>query len=71
MQLEGEETIVGAYQSKPFQLATAVGIIPCGKGQILLSALKICDGLDKPAGPADMERKLLCNYIEYASPQQK
>jgi hypothetical protein len=31
----------------------------------VLSTLDILGGLDGPPGPADVVRKLLCNYLEY------
>lgn len=64
--IRGEELVVGSYRSTPFELGTAVGIIPCGKGKIIFSSLDIVDNLDNPSGPAEMARKILCNYIKYA-----
>ncbi len=49
--------MVGSYRSTPFELGTAVGIIPCGKGKIIFSSLDIVDNLDNPSGPAEMARK--------------
>ncbi|MDD4922762.1 MAG: PA14 domain-containing protein, partial [Bacteroidales bacterium] len=65
LRLEGEEMIVGAYKSAPFDLGTVVGVIPCGKGKIILSTLDIVNNLDNPSGPAEVARKLFCNYIGY------
>jgi hypothetical protein len=53
LRIHGEEMIVGAYKSTPFELGTAVGVIPCGKGKILFSTLDIADNLDQPSGPPD------------------
>ena len=50
---------------------TAVGVIPCGKGRILVSTLNICGQLDNAAGPAHVARKLLCNYLEYSQNHSK
>jgi hypothetical protein len=67
LQIDGEELVAGCWQSFPMSLGTAVGIIPSGKGQIILSTLDICPHLGDPRGPADVARKLLCNYISYAN----
>ena len=67
LKLQGEELVVGCWQSTPFDLGTAVGIVPCGKGKIVLSTLDICPNLSKPGGPADVARKLLCNFLQFVS----
>ncbi len=64
--IRGEELVVGSYKSYPFELGTAVGIIPCGKGKIIFSSLDIANNLDDPSGPAEVARKIVCNYIKYA-----
>jgi len=56
--------LAGCWQSAPFDLATVVGILPCGKGNIVVSTLDICSNLSKGGDAADVARKLLCNYIE-------
>ncbi len=65
--LKGEELVAGSYRSMPFELGTAVGVIPCGKGRIVFSTLDIADNLDNPSGPAEVARKLFCNFIRFAS----
>ena len=65
--INGEDMAAGSYRSTPFELGTAVGVIPCGKGRIIFSSLDIANNLDNPAGPAEVARKLLCNYIKYSS----
>ena len=64
--MQGEELVVGSYRSTPFELGTAVGVIPCGKGKIIFSSLDIADNLSDPSGPAEVARKILCNYIKYS-----
>jgi beta-galactosidase len=66
VRVEGEQLVAGCWQSYPMDLGTAVGVIPCGRGRIVFSTLDICPHLHDPSGPADVARKLLCNYIEYA-----
>lgn len=65
--MQGEELVAGSYRTTPFELGTAVGVISCGKGKIIFSSLDIADNLNSPSGPAEVARKLLCNYIKYAS----
>lgn len=64
--MRGEELVVGSYRSTPFELGTAVGIVSCGKGKIIFSSLDIVDNLDDSSGPAEVARKILCNYIKYS-----
>lgn len=66
LEMEGEELIAGAYHCFPMKLGTAVGIIPCGKGKIIFSTLDICDNLSSKESPANVAKKLLCNFIEYS-----
>lgn len=63
--LEGEELVVGAWHSYPMELGTAVGIIPCGKGRIVVSTLDIASQLSSPDTSAEVARKLLCNFIAF------
>jgi beta-galactosidase len=73
--LEGDDLAAGAFHAHtplsnppaPINLGTAVGVIRCGKGKIIVSTLDIAGNLTAPEGPPDVARKLLCNYIEYAA----
>jgi hypothetical protein len=73
--LQGEELAAGAFHSNnpsanppsPIRLGTALGVVRCGKGRIVVSTLDIAGNLGGPPGPADVARKLLCNYVEYAA----
>ena len=67
IQMEGEELVVGAYHSFPLKLGTAVGIIHCGKGKIIFSTLDIYNSLMEKESTAEVARKLLLNYIDFAS----
>lgn len=69
--LEGEELVAGCYNAVGCQLGTAVGIIPWGKGRLIVSTLEISPHLGEPQGPADVARKLLCNYVEFAGPRAR
>jgi len=66
LEVEGEEFVAGAYHCYPMKLGTAVGIIPCGKGKIIFSTLDICGNLASKESPANVARKLLCNYILFS-----
>ena len=63
--IKGEDMVVGSYRTTPFELGTSVGVIPCGKGRIIFSSLDIASNLDNSSGPAEVARKLLCNYIKF------
>jgi beta-galactosidase len=75
--LDGDELVAGAFHANmseakppaPIRLGTAVGIVRVGKGRIIVSTLDIAGNLSQPDGPADVARKLLCNFIEYAQKQ--
>ena len=69
MLMDGEELVAGCYNNSAgdCSLGTAVGIVSCGKGQVLLSALEISSRLSEPPGPSDVARKLFCNYMEWAA----
>jgi hypothetical protein len=64
--LEGEELVAGAWHSFPMQLGTAVGVVPAGRGRVVVSTLDIVENVPAGGGPAGVARKLLCNFIEYA-----
>ncbi len=66
--LEGEELVVGAWHSYPMALGTAVGIIPCGKGRIIVSTLDIASQLRSADTSAHVARKLLCNFLAFCRP---
>ena len=66
LKLEGEELVAGVYRSHGFNLGTAVGIIPCGKGKIIFSTLDIMPNLDLTSGSSDVAKKLIYNFIEYS-----
>jgi len=65
LRLENEELVVGAYRSYPFDLGTSVAVIPCGKGNIVISTLNIVDNLTDPSGPSEVARNLFFNFLNY------
>jgi hypothetical protein len=64
--MEGEKAIVGCVTGHTHQVATAVGIVPFGKGRIVLSCLDIVPHLAGDAGADEVARLLLCNYLSRA-----
>jgi hypothetical protein len=65
--LEGEQLVAGLWHSYPMQLGTAVGVVPHGKGRIVLSTLDITDNLGAADGPSHVARRLLVNFIGFAT----
>ena len=63
--LDGEDLVAGAWHCYPMKLGTAVGVIPCGKGKIVVSTLNIADELNSSDTSACVPRKLLCNFIDF------
>ena len=63
--LEGEQLVAGAWHCYPMKLGTAVGVIPCGKGRIVVSTLDIASQLRSSDSSAEVARKLLCNFIAF------
>jgi len=63
--LEGEELVAGCWHCYPMNLGTAVGIIPCGKGKIIVNTLDIASQLTATDTSAEVARKLLCNFVEW------
>jgi len=66
--LEGEEAVAGCVTGHERAVATAVGVVSHGKGRIILSTLDLLPVLNGPPGPADVARKIVCNYLSYSSP---
>ncbi len=63
--LDGEDLVAGAWHCYPMQLGTAVGVIPYGKGKIIVSTLNIADELNSSEASTCVPRKLLCNFITF------
>jgi hypothetical protein len=65
--MDGEEAVVGSVSDHQHQVSTAVGVVRHGKGRFVLSTLDMARCLDGPPGPADIVRKLFCNYLAYGA----
>jgi len=48
------------------QLGSAVSILPAGKGRIILSSLDLIAHIGDSRSPAEVARKLFCNFLNYA-----
>ena len=66
MRLYGEECIVGVQCEHKPELFTSVGIIPLGRGEIILSALDLEKAINSNDKAAIVAKKILQNYILYA-----
>lgn len=65
--MHGEEMVAGSYKSWPFELGSAVGVIPCGKGKIIFSTLDIANNLNNADPTSETARKLFINFIKFAN----
>ena len=63
--LDGEEVVAGTVNFNEPRLGTAVGVVDYGRGKIVLSTLDM-KFLNTDSPGADVVRKILCNYIEFA-----
>jgi hypothetical protein len=65
--LSGDEAVIGCVSGHQFRPATALGVIPAGKGRIVLSTLDILRTLNGPPGPGDVVRKLFSNLLSWGA----
>ncbi|MBD5322070.1 MAG: beta-galactosidase [Bacteroides sp.] len=71
--LDGGEMVAGSYRSTPFHLGAAAGILPLGKGKVIYSTLDLAGALGSAADgsasatPADVARRMLCNFISFST----
>ena len=63
--LDDEEVVAGTVNFNEPRLGTAVGVVNCGRGRIVLSTLDM-KSLNTDSPGSDVVRKILCNYIEFA-----
>jgi beta-galactosidase len=66
LRLEGEECVVGAFSGYDSELYSVVGIVPCGEGRILLSALDLMGAIQEENPANAVAKRLLLNYLEFA-----
>lgn len=65
--MTGEEAVVSLVGGASQLVSTAVGIIPCGKGQIAFSALDLAPNLMLDQKAANVPKKIFCNYLKWAA----
>jgi len=65
--IHGGESVAGTITREDPEIGTAVGIIPCGKGEIIFSTLDILPNLHSEEAASVVARKILLNYLVYAS----
>lgn len=65
--LQGEEAVAACVTGHTPQLATTVGIVQHGAGRIVLCTLDIPRAIPGPAGPHDVPKALLMNFLEWAA----
>jgi hypothetical protein len=63
LKVEGEELVAGAWNSSPFSLGTAVGVIPYGKGKVIFCTLPVVDALNATDKAAAVPKKLMVNFL--------
>ena len=63
--LEGEDAVAACITGHTPQLATTVGVVSLGKGEIVLSTLDIPRAIPGPPGSHDVPKLLLMNFLEY------
>lgn len=64
--MKGEEPVVSLVGGASQLVSTSVGIIPCGKGQIVFSSLDLVPNLMMDAKASDVPKKIFCNYLQWA-----
>lgn len=65
LRLEGEECLAFCVSDHQPEPATAVGVVACGKGRLLLSTFDTVRSLNGPPGPADVTRRWFVNVLQW------
>ena len=66
-EMQGEEPVVSLVGSPFHQITTSVGVLPYGKGKIVFSSLDLLPNLSLDSKPANVPKKILCNYLKWAT----
>lgn len=69
LRLFGEECVAGIQAEHRAELYTGIGIIPVGKGRIIISTPDILGAIGTGKKSSAVAKKLLLNYLEYAAPK--
>jgi hypothetical protein len=70
LRLDGEELVAGGWHSYPYDLGTTVGVVPYGKGRVVLSALDIVGNLAWPNPMLNAAQRLAAGNLSPASDPQ-
>ena len=65
LEMEGEEPVVGILGVPMRNIATSVGIVPCGKGEIVFSCLNIAPHLTSDVKSAVTPKKVFANILRW------
>ena len=65
--LGGEvDTVVACWSDHQSRLGSALAVVPCGRGRIVLNTLDLVTALDAPGSAVAVPRRLLCNLLRLA-----
>ncbi len=67
LRLLGEQCVVGCFADHQQELMTAVGVVPLGRGRILLSTLDLEAAIMSHSRASIMAKQILLNYLKYAT----
>ncbi len=67
IRIKNVQTVTGAVSDHKQEVVTAVGIIPLGKGKIIISTLDMKNAINDTVNGGCVARKLFMNYLNYAS----
>jgi hypothetical protein len=65
-EMQGEEAIVSLVAGASHLVSTSVGIVPCGKGQIVFSSLDLEPNLTLDMKATAVPKKIFCNILKWA-----
>ncbi|MGV8092556.1 MAG: PA14 domain-containing protein [Mangrovibacterium sp.] len=68
--MSGEEPVVSLVGSPFHKISTSVGVFSYGKGKIVFSSLDLIPNLLLEKKAAHVPKKILCNYLEWASSKE-
>lgn len=67
LRLQGEQCVVGCYADHQQELLTAVGVVPLGRGRIVLSTLDLEAAIMSNSRAGILAKQILLNYLVFAT----
>ena len=67
LRLLGEQCVVGCFADHQQELMTAVGVVPLGRGRILLSTLDLEAAIMSESRASIVAKQILLNYLTFAT----